>query len=133
MQRRPYANHCIVPTLICTNPKCDNISSKLYIVEEKIIEALKHWLDGYKVDFEKVSLNRPAMNIRTHENSIVVLEKEIEKEKNKLAKVYDFLEERRIYKRDVYRPFQKHLGSLKPIEKQYSETQRRNRKRKEDQ
>ena len=52
MQRRPYAKAGKPATLICSNSKCDNISSKLYIVENKIIEAVKIWLENYKVDYD---------------------------------------------------------------------------------
>ncbi len=53
MQRRPYTRTDKPATLICSNPKCDNVSSKLYIVENKIIEALKIWLKNYKVHYSE--------------------------------------------------------------------------------
>ena len=44
----------IPATLICPNSKCDNISSKLYIVENQIIKALKIWLKNYKIDYDNL-------------------------------------------------------------------------------
>ena len=62
MQRRPYNKNNLPDTLMCPNPKCDNISSKLNIVEEQLIEALKRWLENYTVDCQKlVSKNKSTM------------------------------------------------------------------------
>ena len=91
MQRRPYNKKNIPATLMCSNPKCNNISSKLFIVEEKIIEALKLWLPNYKINYDE-------KNVEMHDNnyllqhSIINIQKEIEKENKKLNKLYDFLE-----------------------------------------
>ncbi len=91
MQRRPYNETNNPATLICSNPKCDNISSKLYIVEEKIIEALKIWFKNYKVDYKsKASSN--SNNNELNEKSINIAKKDLEKENAKLNKIYDFLE-----------------------------------------
>ena len=53
MKRRPYTKNDKEPTLYCNNPDCDNISSKLYLVEQKVIEGLKEWLKEYKVDYNQ--------------------------------------------------------------------------------
>ena len=47
MKRRPYTDRSKEPTIYCDNPKCDNISSKLHFVEEKVIEGLRKWLEHY--------------------------------------------------------------------------------------
>ena len=100
MQRRPYTKTDKPATLICSNPKCDNISSKLYIVEEKIIDALKIWLKNYKVDYSgKNNLN--SDNNKIIENSISITKKELEKENAKLNKIYEFLENG-IYNNDEF-------------------------------
>lgn len=91
MQRRPYTKPDKPAALICSNSKCDNISSKLYIVENKIIESLKIWLENYKVDYD-VKHNSNAENNKLIEKSITYTKKEIEKENSKLDKIYDFLE-----------------------------------------
>lgn len=90
MQRRPYTHTDKPATLMCSNSKCDNISSKLYIVEDKIIDSLKIWLKNYKVDYSrKNSLNSDNKLI---EKSINWAKKELQKEKDKLNKIYEFLE-----------------------------------------
>lgn len=91
MQRRPYIKDDKPATLICSNPKCDNISSKLYIVENKIIEALKIWLKNYKLDYSRKN-NLNSDNNKIIEKSISTTKKELEKENAKLNKIYEFLE-----------------------------------------
>ena len=99
MQRRPYTKDNKPATLICSNPKCDNVSSKLYIVEDKIIDALKIWLKNYKVHYsEKNNLNS---NNKIIEKSISITKKELEKENDKLNKIYEFLENG-IYNNDEF-------------------------------
>ncbi len=100
MQRRPYTKADKPATLICSNSKCNNISSKLYIVENKIIEALRIWLDNYKVEYE-VKDNSNTENSKLIEKSIDTTKKELEKENAKLNKVYDFLENG-VYSKDEF-------------------------------
>ncbi len=91
MQRRPYTRNDKPAIIMCSNSKCDNISSKLYIVEDKIIDALKIWLENYKVDYSiKNTLN--SDNNKIIEKSISATKKELEKENAKLNKIYEFLE-----------------------------------------
>ncbi len=91
MQRRPYNKDNKPATLMCCNSKCDNVSSKLYIVENKIIESLRIWLEHYKVDYEGKE-DSIFENNRIIEKSIATTKKELEKENTKLNKIYDFLE-----------------------------------------
>ena len=100
MQRRPYTKANKPTTLICSNSKCDNISSKLYIVENKIIESLKIWLENYKVDYD-IKDNSNAENDVLIGKSIANTKKELEKENAKLDKIYDFLENG-IYSKDEF-------------------------------
>ena len=91
MQRRPYNKKGSPSTLICPNLKCTNISSKLYIVEDKLIEALKIWLANYKLNYNlKDTTNNDNNKLLKH--SALSIEKEIKKENEKLNKLYDFLE-----------------------------------------
>lgn len=101
MQRRPYTKADKPATLICSNPKCDNISSKLYIVENKIIEALKIWLENYKIDYDNLQNNSKVNNNKMIEQSIASTKKALEKETTKLDKIYDFLENG-VYSKDEF-------------------------------
>ena len=93
MQRRPYTLKQKEPTLICNNSRCDNISSKLYIVEDKIIQALKIWLENYKIDYEElISKNKSIVGI-TIKDQLNQLKNRLSKEQSKLNKIYDYLED----------------------------------------
>ncbi len=128
MQRRPYTKADKPATLICPNSKCDNISSKLYIVENKIIEALKIWLKNYKVDYE-IKDNSNIDNNRLIEKFIVSTKKELEKENAKLNKIYDFLENG-IYSNDEFinrsKAIKENIESLENKLKEYIELLNKN-------
>ncbi|MCI8361550.1 MAG: recombinase family protein [Clostridia bacterium] len=128
MQRRPYTKANKPATLICSNPKCDNVSSKLYIVEDKIIETLRIWLENYKVDYDiKDSSNTD--NNKLIERFIVSIKKELEKENTKLNKIYDFLE-KGIYSNDEFvnrsKAIKNNIESLKNKFKEYNELLNKN-------
>lgn len=101
MQRRPYKAKGWEPTLICPNKNCDNISSKLFIVEDKIIEALKDWLKDYKIDYNDYLKETKSKKREILENNIINLNKELENQNKKLANVYDFFEEG-TYSREMF-------------------------------
>lgn len=95
MQRKPYSNSNKLDVLICPNPKCNNVSSKLYIVEDKIVTALKIWFKTYKIDYTKLENNLSLYdfeNAKLIKKVILNIKKEIEKENAKLNKIYEFLE-----------------------------------------
>lgn len=128
MQRRPYTKADKPATLICSNSKCDNISSKLYIVENKIIEALKIWIENYKVDYE-VKDNSNTENTKIIEKSIATTKKEVEKENTKLDKIYDFLENG-IYNKDEFvnrsKAIKENIESLESKLKEYNSLLQKN-------
>ena len=101
MQRRPYTSKSNIPSLMCPNPECDNISSKLHIVEEKIIDALKIWLKSYTVDYEQLRKMKKTSQVLTEEDILMQLEMKIQKEKEKLKKIYETYEDG-IYTREEF-------------------------------
>lgn len=130
MQRRPYTKANKPEALICSNSKCDNVSSKLYIVENKIIESLKIWLKNYKIDYD-IKDNSNAENNKIIEKSIVTTKKELEKENTKLNKIYDFLESG-IYSKDEFinrsKDIKDNIVSLESKLKEYNELLNKNTK-----
>lgn len=101
MQRRPYKTKGWDDTLICSNKHCDNVSSKLYIVEEKIITSLKNWLKDYEIDCEDYLKEVKSKKRLIYEENIENLKKELEIQNKKLANVYDFFEEG-TYSREMF-------------------------------
>lgn len=89
MQRRPYNKNNKPATLICSNPNCNNISSKLYIVENQIINALQIWLKDYSIDYSHIK-NSKVLDER---EILKQLENKLQNEKNKLDRVYELFEE----------------------------------------
>lgn len=128
MQRRSYTKADNPATLMCYNSKCDNVSSKLYIVENKIIEALKIWLENYKVNYE-VQDNSNSDDKKIIEKSIDSTKKELEKENAKLNKIYDFLENG-IYSKDEFinrsNSIKENIESLESKLKEYNSLLQKN-------
>ena len=85
MQRRPYNDgRNISPSLICTNTSCNNVSSPLYIVEDKILEILKEVYKEYK--YENKTQNKTTSLSSQYE-------KQLKKEKEKLERIYTAYED----------------------------------------
>lgn len=93
MQRRPYAKSGEITAIQCNNTSCDNISSKLYIVEDKIIEGLKYWLRNYKIDENSIQHRKDTYNITYYQNSIKRLNETLEINKKRLNKVCEAFED----------------------------------------
>ena len=93
MQRRPYKAKGWEPTLICSNKNCDNVSSKLSIVEEKLILSLKDWLRDYRLDYDSYIMEAQNKKIINYEETISNLKKELDAQNKKLTNIYDFFEE----------------------------------------
>lgn len=102
MQRRPYAKSGETTAIQCTNTNCNNISSKLSIVESKIIEGLRYWLENYKVDENTLHHKNDMYNITYYETSIKRLNETLEIEKKALTKVCEAYE-REIYSEDIFK------------------------------
>lgn len=128
MQRRPYTKADKPATLMCSNSKCDNVSSKLYIVENKIIESLKIWLENYKVNYE-IKDNSNINNNKIIQQCITATNKELEKENTKLNKIYDFLENG-IYSKDEFisrsKSIKENIENLETKLKEYTELLNKN-------
>lgn len=93
MKRRPYTDRSKEPTIYCENPKCDNVSSKLHFVEEKVIDGLKKWLEQYRFDYKEHIEKINHSKIESIENTIKALEEEVKKENDKLLSIFNFLED----------------------------------------
>jgi len=93
MQRRPYKVKGLDAILMCSNKNCDNISSKLFLVEEKIVLALNEWLKDYHIEYNKYLINTINKNMYGIERDVLNLKKELEIQNRKLVNIYNFYEE----------------------------------------
>ena len=114
MKRKSYSKYKKEPILYCDNPKCDNISSKIYYVEEKVLEGLKKWGEQYKFNYQKYLEKIKNNKIESIEQTIISLEHECKKENNKLLSIFNFLEDG-TYTKDMFKARKKSI--LQNIEK----------------
>lgn len=103
MVRRPYSKCDYPDTLICAATSCNNVSSQLDIVEERILQALEEWITGYKLQWNiptadsvkkvsQVDLKRKALN---------KLKSELDTLCKQLNKSHDLLEQG-VYDTDTF-------------------------------
>lgn len=85
--------------LRCPNRDCDNVSAPLYLIEQKLLEALRDWLEGYELEWEKEGHTFNESVIK--ENSLHNYEKELQLAKGQQERTYDLLEQG-IYTPDVF-------------------------------
>lgn len=85
------------PTTLLCNDNCGMTSSKLYLVEDKLIDSLKVllneynlYLDNYEEEYEKV--------VKSNSKSLGSIEKEIAKKEQQLKKAKEFVEQ------EIYTP-----------------------------
>lgn len=92
MIRRPYTNRPYSDTLMCPVTSCDNISSRLDLVETRIIESLGDWLCEYKlvVNNEK---NKVKRTVDIREKAIERLNLESVKLNKQIESLHDLLEQ----------------------------------------
>lgn len=94
--------------LRCPNSQCDNVSSPIYLIEEKLMEGLKEWLGDYELEWKS----------ETHENfdeMLAVVEADIKSQNTKceqieqqLSRTYDLLEQG-VYDLETFRQRRKAL------------------------
>lgn len=90
MQRKPNKLNDI---LICPNINCNNISSKLYIIENKIIKVLNNYLERYQINFEDYLKDIDNHNKESSGKLIKDFEKELKIQNKKFCNIYDLFEE----------------------------------------
>ena len=107
MNRRPHRDR--PDTLMCTVPECDNVSSFLHLVEERILVSLGEWLNDYKLMW--------ATGVVTDKNSIVeMLQSQLDKLDNEIKTItkqidnaHDLLEQG-VYNTDTFLDRTRRLG-----------------------
>ncbi len=53
-------------SLRCPNRDCDNISAPLYLIEQKLLEALQEWMNGYILEWETDTDRVQEWNMKEH-------------------------------------------------------------------
>lgn len=93
MVRRPYGGK-YPDTIMCPVTSCKNISSQLSYVEERLIQALRLWLDNYKVKWnieDKSSVSNVQLEIKR--KAVKKLEDELKNLEKQMDSLHDLLEQ----------------------------------------
>lgn len=96
--------------LFCANVNCSCVGSYAGLVENRLIEVLKQWTDGYIIDNPSDDKDNTLL-LHSLTTSIDVATKELETAKKQLSSVYDLLE-KGIYSVEV---FNERSSSLKDL------------------
>ncbi len=100
MVRRPYGSG-YPDTLMCTRAKCENVSSDLHRVEDRVLSALRDWLKDYKLKWEKADFTSLVKQSDVLKKSLSAQEAELDKLYKQLSKTHDLLEQG-IYDTDTF-------------------------------
>jgi len=103
MTRRPYNKTGYPDTLLCQNITCDNISTQLALVEQRILEALSHWLSGYKLKWPMRGELGPKknMHLQLKQKTLANLNKDLKNLQSRLDGIYNNFEEG-IYSKETF-------------------------------
>lgn len=88
-------------SLMCPNRSCKNVSAPLYLLEEKTIESLKKWLDGYTLTYEGANFVSIADEISIKEDAVQSSKDRLQALKGQKNRTYDLLEQG-IYSFEVF-------------------------------
>ena len=102
-KKNPYAQ------LICTTPGCPTVGSPLPIVEQVVLDALKAWMESFKLANPQ---STEATELRQIDSAISATEKKRSKLQAQETKTYEFLEQG-IYTPDIFLQRQKDLAAQK--------------------
>ena len=105
MVRRPYTRNQ-PPSLICATPTCTNVSSAFDLVEDRILEGLRKWLEAYKAAWESTVGDSEAFKkdeslINAKEIIVQQLQKKIDELRKQSGNLDDLLEQK-VYSLEKY-------------------------------
>ena len=100
MVRRPYAKNGYDDTLMCAYTSCSTVSSKLYLVEQAVINGLAELVQNYKLN-DTLTDNSGTDIIQAKEILISEKQSYLSKLQEQKNKQYDFLEQG-IYTTEIF-------------------------------
>ena len=104
MVRRPISSRQPYEMLICQYSDCDNVASRLSLIEERIVDTLKSWLKNYKVEWDlndNQFVKDTSAQKKVLETEIIKAEKRIEKLQIQKNNLFDLLEQK-VYSIDTF-------------------------------
>lgn len=100
MKRKPYKNR-YPDTLMCDGPTCNNVSSPLYLVEERVLQVLEKWLDDYKLEIKQQKVKNNNLEIEVLNQNLASIDKELEILNTQLNNLHDLLEQE-VYSIEIF-------------------------------
>ncbi len=127
MIRRPYSSKKgkSRAQLICTTPGCSTVGSPIEVVEQVVLDALKTWMESFKLANPKGNENADLKRIN---NAAANIEKKLTTLQSQELKTYELLEQG-IYSTEVFLQRQKDLAEQR--ETLLAELQKLQQKRKQ--
>ena len=101
MVRRPYTNRNYPDTLICPVTFCDNVSTALNIVENRVIQALQQWLEHYRLMYDDHNDENSSVQENLKENTLQAVKNDLLKLEKQRDNIYDLLEQG-VYSTEVF-------------------------------
>lgn len=108
MTRRPYKNG-YPDTLMCS-PACDNVSSALNLVEEKILKSIEQWNNEYKLKWKNQEHEETTSHTQVKKKALRKLKAELKTLNTQIDKTHDLLEQG-IYDTDTFLDRSKNLSN----------------------
>ena len=94
MVRRPYNDRNRSDTLMCPYTSCNNVSSNLHIVEERILQSLEIWLGEYKLKWDIHSnKDKKASQVEIKRKALYNLQTELDTLNKQMSRTHDLLEQ----------------------------------------
>lgn len=94
MTRRPYPEGSSTPdTLLCSANTCDNISSAIHYVEQRILTSLKQWLIEYKLQINDTDTTKTHHSIDFKKKTLKKMDDTFLNLTKQLDNIYDLLEQ----------------------------------------
>lgn len=93
MVRRPYDRPGSRASLMCHDTACDNIGSYFDIVEERILDALRDWVENYKTHYAAPDASPGDESLQIKERTLAHLIAEYGKLNKQLDMTHDLLEQ----------------------------------------
>ncbi|MCL1831459.1 MAG: recombinase family protein [Oscillospiraceae bacterium] len=95
--------------IVCHARACDNVSSPFALIESRVLEGLREWLNDYKLNWgnaefqqrQKKSKTKSGSKVAVKINALKTLKSEIETLEKQLSKTYDLLEQE-VYSTDEF-------------------------------
>ncbi len=100
MVRRAYQSNTS-DVLICVTTGCKNVGSMLYLVEGRILNTLREWLDRYLLNLQSNSPDDKSLEKSIVKSKLSDIESELDKLDTQMSSLYDLLEQG-IYSPDVF-------------------------------